>query len=270
MARNEGFGAGLVPRKVVWAALTAGLLGAAALSVQAGDTGQLGCQDAISGTGTVGEDGADPEAPGFDGQDCTRGSAAAQALGVGFAQGIAAGGGDWSKIGSAGEVLADDAPSWVCLRDNLTGLIWEMKTADAGLHGRAHRYTWRSTDAASNGGNPGSVGGDSCAGTLPDAQCNTQALVEQVNAAGLCGANDWRLPSIVELESIVDLGNAPRPSINQTLFLGTTEDESVGYWSSSSSAVNSNGAWVIVFDGGRRVPLTKATDQAVRLVRTAP
>lgn len=249
----------------VW--IWAGVIAAPMASGLAGDTGQLGCHGPEALSGTVAPANPDPELPGFNRQDCTLGTAAAQALGVGFAQGIAARGGDWTKLDAGGGELPADAGSWACLRDNLTGLIWEMKTADGGLHHHAHRYTWRSTDTASNGGDAGTLGTDTCGGTLPMGQCNTEALLAAVNAAGLCGAHDWRLPSIAELESIVDLGVSPRPAINEALFPLT---DSQIYWSGSTSAANTTGAWAIVFDGGRRAPFSKGTVAWVRLVRTAP
>ncbi|MCK7595396.1 DUF1566 domain-containing protein [Pseudomarimonas salicorniae] len=231
------------------------------------DSGQIACHNANGLTGTVSASLPDPEAAGFDRQDCTLGSSAAQALGVGFAKGIAARGRDWTKLDGSGAALPDTAASWACLRDNESGLVWEIKTDDGGLRDKDHTYAWRSTDASQNGGNSGPLGSDTCAGTLPAGQCNTEAYVAAVNAAGLCGASDWRMPSIVELDSLSDLGINPRPAINPSLFPNSL---SVAYWSATSRASNSNGAWVIVLDGGRREAVTKSGPAAIRLVRSSP
>jgi hypothetical protein len=241
------------------------LLAAATLQAEvAADTGQLTCQDAVAQTGTVSPATPDPEAAGFDAQDCTQGSAAAQALGVAFATDIAVMGGDWSKIGAAGQVLAADAGSWVCVRDNRRGLMWEVKTVDGGLRDVGHAYAWRDTDSSRNGGNSGSVGTDTCAGTLPDGQCNTAAYIAAVNAAGLCGGSDWRLPSIAELETLVDFSTGT-PAVAAGLFPNTFAGF---YWSATNRADNANGAWGIVFDDGRRDPASKGSSGArVRLVR---
>lgn len=247
-----------------WAVL---LALAASLRVVAADTGQLTCQDAEAQTGTVSPATPDPEAPGFDAQDCTQGSAAAQALGVAFASDIAVMGGDWSKIGAGGEVLAADADTWVCVRDNRRGLMWEVKTTDGGLRDVSHAYTWRDTDGSRNGGNAGSLGSDTCAGTLPDGQCNTAAYIVAVNAIGLCGGSSWRLPSIGELETLVDYATGS-PTANAALFPNTF----AGFtWSATNRADNPNGAWGIVFDDGRREPVSKGSAGArVRLVRDVP
>lgn len=254
-------------RLTLWAP---GLLLSCLLSVSAsaaGDTGQITCHDAATLTGAVTSADPDPEARGFDRQDCTTGAAAAQALGAGFASDIAAGGGDWSKLDGNGDVLPADAASWACVRDNLAGLVWEVKTDDGGLRDRNHTYTWRSTDAASNGGIAGSLGDDDCNGTLPNGQCNTEAYAAAVNAATLCGASNWRLPNIGELEGLVDFDRGS-PAINPALF---PEAVASFYWSAQTSAADANGAWGVVFDGGRRVSLSKGSPGArVRLVRSAP
>ena len=231
------------------------------------DTGQVTCHDASALTGTVTLGNPDPEQAGFDRQDCTMGTAAAQALGVGFAVDIAADGGDWSKLDANGDVLPADAASWSCVRDNLAGLVWEVKTTDGGLRDGGHTHTWRSTDAASNGGNAGTLGTDTCNTTLPDGQCNTEAYLAALNAAGLCGGSNWRLPSIGELEGLVDFDRGS-PAINTALFPETVASS---YWSAQTAAGNTNGAWTIVFDGGRRVSSTKGSPGArVRAVRSEP
>ena len=242
------------------------LVAGSSLSLAA-DTGQIACHDANGLSGNVAPGSPDPELAGFNRQDCTMGASAAQALGLGFAQDIAARGGDWSKLDTAGAQLDASAASWACLRDNHTGLVWEIKTDDGGLRDKDHSYTWRNTDGSVNGGNAGSAGGDSCGGSLPSGLCNTQALIAAVNAIGLCGANDWRLPTIAELETIVDLGTNPRPAINPQLFPRTL---SSFYWSATSRASDANGAWGILFDGGRRETASKGSSARVRLVRSLP
>ena len=65
-------------------ALATGLMAVPAAPAQTqrlNDTAQITCYNHITSTGTVSSGTPDPEAPGFDEQDCTRGAAAADALG---------------------------------------------------------------------------------------------------------------------------------------------------------------------------------------------
>ncbi len=114
----------------------------------------------------------------------------------------------FTKLGSDGKPLAiqnaawDDNGSeaagtrWACVKDNVTGLIWEVKTNDGGLHDRNNTYTWYNTDPATNGGRPGYArasdddpdnSDNTCHGydaSDPASYCNTQAYVARVNARG--------------------------------------------------------------------------------------
>jgi hypothetical protein len=70
--------------------------------------------------------------------------------------------------------------------DNLTGLIWEKKTDDSSIHDAANEYTW----------SPASCMGES--GTA------FSLFLRTLNeGAGFDGSNGWRLPTIVELNSLL-------------------------------------------------------------------
>ena len=136
----------------------------------------------------------------------------------------------------SGKLVPSETPS--CIKDNVTQLIWEVKTDDGGLQDKDWTYTWYNSDPSTNGGVAGSLGTDTCGGTLSD-QCNTENYSSALNAADLCGetANDWRLPVLNELLSIVDRGH--RPAIDSDYFPNTIVVENVypsSYWSSSSWA----------------------------------
>ncbi len=77
------------------------------------------------------------------------------------------------------------------------------------------------------------------------------------------GFSDWRLPNIVELQTIVERKNIS-PAINAIAFPNATND---WFWSSSFSASNSNDAWIVNFDTGHGNLINKNYDSAVRLVR---
>lgn len=108
------------------------------------------------------------------------------------------------KIDSTGAALADqsvdfDDTPWDCVTDEITSLMWEVKSDDDGLRDRDWRYSWYNSSGFNDGGDPGIENGGSCGG---GARCDTEGYVAAVNAAGLCGFNDWRMPTREELLSL--------------------------------------------------------------------
>lgn len=201
------------------------------------------------------------------GQDCHYGRDAAAAAGQLNKVGSGSAGFDFTKISNSGgplpenAVLGAGANDWACTRDNVTGLVWEVKTA-SGLRRQEYRYTWYNSNSPD--GNPGSVGNTShCINSLGGETCNTQNYVAAVNAAGLCGAADWRMPTVKELESIVDFGRYD-PAIDLEFFPNTPPD---GVWSGSPFSDDSGSAWVVGFGHGGAGFNDRSFNRHVRLVR---
>jgi hypothetical protein len=230
------------------------------------DTGQSSCATATNGLLGC------PQ-PEFPDQDGDHGRDARARLGQLTKVGAGEAGFDYSKISNSGTVLSASAVlgngpnDWGCTRDNVTGLIWEVKTNNLGsLRHMAHTYTWYSSDASINGGDPGTLGTSAtCSSTL--AQCNTQAYVAAVNAQGLCGANNWRMPTPQELQGIVHYGRF-NPAIDPVYFVNTaTSGNAQTVWTGRSLASNASGAWFVGFDGGGVGSFGKPFGNGVRLVR---
>ena len=148
--------------------------------------------------------------------------------------------------------------NWACTRDNVTGLTWEVKS-DSGLRGKDNTYTWFNANDKVNGGSPGVKNGGKCEGS----DCDTQSFVEAVNAQGLCGDKDWRLPTKRELLSIVDNGRF-KPAVDGGFFPNTLSSY---YWSSSTYPDQKNSAWQVYFLYGEAGPNGKDQKTSVRLVR---
>lgn len=93
--------------------------------------------------------------------------------------GSGSGGFDFTKLDSSGQPITDGS-AHTCVRDNLTGLTWEVKTTT----NRDVRYVW--------GTGTGSFNTD------------VNTFVTQTNNTGLCGLTNWRLPTANELFGLVD------------------------------------------------------------------
>ena len=111
------------------------------------------------------------------------------------------------------------------IRDNVTGLVWQ-KLDDNATRSWAGATTY----------------------------CDNLTLGAQT---------DWRLPSRIELISIVNYG-IYNPAINAAFFPGTN---SSNYWSSTTSAGNTANAWYVYFYGGYTHYSNKTSTSYVRCVR---
>jgi hypothetical protein len=80
----------------------------------------------------------------------------------------------------------------------------------------------------------------------------------------LASHSDWRLPSRIELVSIVDLGVTSGATINATYFPSTPAD---WFWSSSPLAGSSSAAWYVYFGNGATGGLDVSNTYSVRCVR---
>lgn len=170
----------------------------------------------------------------------------------------------FTKLDANGNELPASATSWSCVRDNVTKLIWEVKTTDSGLHDAGWTYTWYNSTGINDAGDPGTPSGGACGGTVA-AGCDTEKFVTEVNAVGLCGANDWRLPNRAELSSITNNGTFD-PAIDSNYF---PNNGSETYFSSTPYVV-ADSVWVSSFYNGNTALSYRNIGQRIRLVRTLP
>lgn len=172
---------------------------------------------------------------------------------------------DFTKIGNNGKPLFNQNANysldpWACLRDNWTGLEWEVPTpvVDAGLFDSSYEYTWYDPNSSSNGGSPGTPNGG------PN-QLDTYHYVQRVNQVGLCGHHDWHLPTAAELRNLINFGAAGVPSSGAGLPSLPTF-EAAGYWT-STPAPNSSRALLISSEYAYGSFVDKSTPGYVILVR---
>jgi len=120
----------------------------------------------------------------------------------------------YTKLDVSGNDLPESATEWVMVRDNVTGLIWEVKTDDGSINDKDNTYDWQ------------------------DAQ---DVFIATLNSQNFGGYNDWRLPTIKELSTLVDSSIPnPGPTVNTDYFPNTVSSY---YWSSTTCASSTGDAW---------------------------
>jgi PKD repeat protein len=163
----------------------------------------------------------------------------------------------FTKIGASGQTLPFDATQWSCIKDNVTGLMWEYKGAGGGLHDATKTFTNYDSTVLSQ------ITATSVPPTQAqiDAPTNSIGFRNAVNAEGLCGSTDWRVPSILELQGLANYG--PSTGVDFVLF---GFNNNTDYLSSSPSPVGTPPShWVFrsTFDTLQ----DRSVSSALRLVR---
>jgi uncharacterized protein DUF1566 len=142
------------------------------------------------------------------------------------------------------------------ITDNNTGLMWEKKSDDGGLHDKDNAYYWS---------------GNGTQETIWD-------WLENVNAeggTGFAGYHDWRVPNVRELLSIVNYQNTPvavSAAFNGNCAEGTTVLTGsctvlTSYGSSTTWARSTGMAWAVDFTHGEVLAHDKTSAFRVRAVR---
>ena len=155
----------------------------------------------------------------------------------------------FTKLDAQGSDLPDSATEWTMVRDNVTGLIWEIKTDDGSIHDRVNEYTYNKSNT------------------------DTEDFIKALNSSNYGGFSDWRLPTMPELVSIVNYNKIfysiseyyNYPQINKFYFPKTMP---AFYWSSTPNAYYTDGAWGVDFiAAGTDFYKSKSSSNYVRAVR---
>jgi len=130
-----------------------------------------------------------------------------------------------TPIANVDTSAADYSVGDVTVIDNITGLEWQRQDDDIV---RNRDLAW-----------------DYCAGLSLDSH------------------DDWRLPSITELQSIIDYDSESLILIDQEVFTNNGDF----YWSASNNAGDSSSAWLADFGVGLVIPAVRLVNGHVRCVR---
>jgi hypothetical protein len=153
---------------------------------------------------------------------------------------------------------------WDCVRDNQSGLVWEVKKSEPGLQNINNTYSWFDPDQNTNGGWAGKANAGVCSGS----DCDTAAYIKALNAKKLCGLNDWYLPSRFELNTIVDTSvSFPGPALPKAYFPESLPGK---YWTDTTFKTRRGGAWIWSFDSGSDLVVEKSEAHSIRLTHVSP
>src|SRR5262245_56194308 len=161
--------------------------------------------------------------------------------------------------GQAGDIQAGAALSYIdngdgTITDNNTSLMWEKKSDDGSIHDQDNSYTCQ----------------------------DAFAYVATLNSGNFAGYNDWRLPNLRELQSIVNY-QVVAPAVSAvfntncvpgaTVLTGSctahvpTLEWQFNYWSSTTAVFQRGNAWYVNFNIGDPGHIDKPLSLRVRAVR---
>lgn len=162
----------------------------------------------------------------------------------------------FTKLDNNGNASFDSEFTPVCVLDNVSGLIWEVKTfAGSGdLQDAAHTYSYRDDNYPAFS----TLNGGEC-----DLECDSQSYLNRLNQRAVCGFSDWRLPSKIELQELVNY-NTFTPAIDIDYFPNT---KSSFYWSNTLDVDDEGSIWAVDFNVGRVAGGVSSTTRHIRAVR---
>ncbi|OHU86305.1 MULTISPECIES: DUF1566 domain-containing protein [Pseudoalteromonas] len=186
---------------------------------------------------------------------------------------------DYTKLNEFADELPDTASQFSCVRDNVNGLIWEVKLSGTGTlpntdtRDSINHYTWH-IDRVSDAAYPGSVVSPANSTCPSDTDCGIQAFIDEVNASNFCGGSNWRLPTYFELLSLIDFGRQGDSHLLDPDFFPNLPDAAelghLYYWSAQTSVDGRSltQAFILDMQTGNDLAYPKANTAYVRLVRT--
>lgn len=134
----------------------------------------------------------------------------------------------FSRLDAKGNITTKKS---ACIKDNASGLVWELKAAGDSIRGKDKTFRW------------GGKGADIKEKTI--AFDDWSALVADANKTALCGFKDWRVPHIDELKHLYS--QQTDADVATTYFPDTLP---LPYWSVSSYSNYPEHAQTVHFGNG--------------------
>lgn len=188
----------------------------------------LFCTDTTNSTSDTGQAGSYTDTPGEDADDVRNPPT-------------------YTKLDASGTDLNVSAIDWVMVRDDVTGLIWEVKKAVSGdLHDSSNTYTFESAQST---------------------------FIDGLNTERFGGFNDWRLPSQRELATLFNATTNTGAAIDTVYFPQTNSAKyatSTTFAATWGDCVDGACWWYVNFQNGCAEADPKTTEFHVRAVRGAP
>ncbi|MCS5592211.1 MAG: DUF1566 domain-containing protein [Gammaproteobacteria bacterium] len=166
---------------------------------------------------------------------------------------------DLLKVSKQGKILELDKTKWACVLDEDSALYWEVKSDKEGVQYAHNTYTWFD-------GETGDEDGEYSRHCYWGMGCNTQHYVEEINSESLCSFNDWRIPSVEELKTLVNYYSDADALIDVAFFPNTQANT---YWTSTTVENNEFVAYEVPFVYGGSIARDKYFDTYIRLVRSS-
>lgn len=182
----------------------------------------------------------------------------------------------FTKLDKSGNPLANDATEWACVKDNVTGLIWETKTYTPKIAGKwgeeanankdfrdvEWQYTYYDGKRGLGIKDTGKgVGRDKDTCGNEQHICSTEQYAVALNTQNLCGVKNWRLPTRNEVLGVMNLGSKnPEVVLHKGWLLPNNIENNKfpNIWTSSPVASKGRGestfkfgrnVWVAYYDG---------------------
>ncbi|WP_019519142.1 Lcl domain-containing protein [Faucicola boevrei] len=182
----------------------------------------------------------------------------------------------FTKLDKFGKSLTNEATEWACIKDNVTGLIWESKTYTPAVEGKWGEEANVNKDIRDAewvytyyDGKRGLGIKDTGKGVGRDKEhcgneqhiCSTEQYAVTLNTQNLCGVKNWRLPTRNEVLGIMNLSSKKAEVVLHKgwLFPNHMNDSKFpNIWTSSPVASKGRGestfkfgknVWVAYYDG---------------------